>query len=161
MKIEISPFRFKYYYSLIKGVKPNEYIFHHLRAYNFITVDGVEMKCSYATGLSFYRDDLKRPRPRLELNGPDYTHRAILILDELEPWQFDLPPSLTFIWGVIEHNVPAINTLEKLKQLYDAIKANTPRVSDFLNPEIFTESISDYYETTREPGYYFPKGLYK
>lgn len=158
MNIEISPFRFKYYYSLIKGKKPNEYMFHHMKAVNFISIGAIDYMCEYRTGLSFYENDLNRPRPHLELFNTDF----ISILFKIEPHMWDLPHGLGFIWEEIWPYLSVqIDDFQKLKQLYDAIKANTPKVSDFLNPEIFTPSISDYYEMRKGSGYYFPKGLDK
>ena len=153
--IETTRFEFVHHYSKLAGNSTlGYYVYHEATAYNSIIIDGVEHTACYQTGdISYFYDC-----PSNTLKLTDFSTSPLLIL--IRDWAInniywtDNKCDLSDI-KEIQKLCPTLNNVEKINQAWEVLRDNLPRLSDYIDFDIYTDNLDDYNED--EEGRLTPK----
>ena len=159
LKIQTTPFDYEYHGSTKRGnYTYGDYVLHEISVYNTITVDDVEMWAVYQTGVTYDYSDYNCPSPVLQMSCNGGANKGLEILDDLgdDPWDELDEDYINKILDYVNSYCSVIYTVDKLKELHEAVIKNRPELSDFLDPDIYTDDPDDYYED-EDTGQLIPK----
>lgn len=147
MKISATPFSCTYHHSTKAGNHLHgKYVLHHIDVYNEIIIGDVVLQAVYQSGISYQYNDFSCPNPELELSEAGGTDKTLIKINELYESDFDDEELISEKLEGINELCPIIDNVEKLFQLYVALNDNKPDLSDFLDPEKYTDNYEDYVE---------------
>jgi hypothetical protein len=132
MKIETTDFESNYHDSQKAGNSTyGEYMLHNIDVYNKIIVDGAELWAVYQTGQSYDHNDYDCPSPDLALSEDGGTSKVLTKIDRLYESDFDDEEAIMEALEEVKGLCPVIDSVEKLKAVYDALNGNLPVLSDY------------------------------
>ena len=132
LKIVTTSYDSIYYSSTIAGnASFGFYALRNIDVFNEIIIDGTAFQAVYQTAVSLYNDDIDCPHDDLALSDSGSTHKLLIKINELYESDFkDFEYIETFLADVKEI-YSAIDTVEKLRQVYHALNDNLPELVCF------------------------------
>jgi hypothetical protein len=149
MNISSTPFEYTYHTSKKAGNSTHgRYIFHEVDVYNVINIDGIELQAIYQCGVSYDYNDYNYPRPILELSADGGTSEVLATIGRISEKDFDEDDKeyILEVLAEVEGLFPVIDSVEKLQAVYNALNDNKPILSEFLDPDEYTDNLDDYLE---------------
>lgn len=147
MNISTTSFDYNYHSSQKAGnYTHGEYVFHNIDVFNIINVNGVELHAVYQCGMSYDYNDYNCPSQNLALSEAGGTSEVLVIIDQLYESDFEDESTILETLKKVEELCPVIDSVEKLKAVYDALNDNRPSLSEFLDPDEYTDNFDDYIE---------------
>jgi hypothetical protein len=136
MNILTSDFDCNYHSAQIVGNNTHgRYTLHNIDVYNVISIDETDLNAVYQCGASYDYNDYDCPSPRLALSESGGTSKVLLKIDKIYSKDFEDSVSILETLEEIQDMCPAIDSIEKLKAVYDALNDNKPVLSDFLDSD--------------------------
>ena len=146
MKISTTSFDCNYHGSQRAGKSPHGYVIHNIDVYNVINVNGIELQAVYQCGRSYNYNDYNCPSPHLALSEEGGTSKVLIKIDRLYESDFEDKELIFETLEEVKELCYVIDSIEKLKAVYDALNDNKPTLSDFLDPAEYTNDFDDYIE---------------
>lgn len=122
------------------------YVFHNIDVFNVINIDGIELHAVYQCGMSYDYNDYNCPSPNLALSKDGGTSEVLAKIDRLYESDFEDEESILETLEEVKDLCHVIDSIKKLKAVYDALNDNKPTLSDFLDPDEYTDDFDDYIE---------------
>lgn len=147
MNISTTSFDYNYHNSQKAGNSTHgRYVLHNIDVYNVIKVDGIELQAVYQCGMSYDYNDYNCPSPNLALSEAGGTSKVLAKIDRLYESDFEDEESILETLEEVKELCHVIDSIEKLKAVYDALKDNKPTLTNFLDPDEYTDDFDDYIE---------------
>lgn len=109
-------------------------LYHNFSVWNFITINGVDHQAMYQTACSYLHNDYSCPNPELELADTNFgTHELLTLVDSLYASDFDDSEYINAVLADAQHLCKDIDTVCKLRQVYDCLIDNAPMVAEYEN----------------------------
>lgn len=121
------------------------YVFHNMDAYHDIIINGNHYPVCYQNGHSFRCNDYSAPSNDFELYD-EGSHALINLLNGLFSSDFEDEEIILEKLAEAKEIEPAINSIDKLWQVYEYLNDDMPRLEDFLEPHEFSYNVDDYIE---------------
>ncbi len=154
MNISTTLFDYNYHYSQKAGNSTHgRYMLHIIDVYNVINIDGIELHAVYQCGISYDYNDYNCPSPNLELSEEGGTSKVLVIIDQLYESDFEDEESILETLEEVKELCYVIDSIEKLKAVYDVLNDNIPTLTNFLDPNEYTDNFDDYIEDNEGYGY--------
>jgi len=132
LKIETTRYEDIYYSSTIAGNQSfGFYALRNLDVFNDIIINGTAFKAAYQTAEFFYNDDLDCPHEDLDLSETGGTHELLIKINSLYDLELDDFEYMQTFLADVKEIYSAIDTIEKLRQVYDALNDNLPELCCF------------------------------
>ena len=132
MNISTNEFQSIYYCS--KKIESNiteDYDLHLIVVFNTIKVDKIKLEAFYDTSSEYYKNDFNLPQNFLKLNRIT-TDKVLLIINDIKKSDFNNKKLIFKTLEKVKELCSAIDSIEKLKEVYCALKNNIPDVANFL-----------------------------
>ena len=123
------------------------YVLHSMTVCSTIDIENETFDAIYQNGLLYEHNDYSCPSNRLQLSDDAGAHPLLMLIDELCAEDFDLSERREWLVSLLEsvRDIHAdIDSLAKLRTVYDALKDSTPRIGDFIDLEKYTDDLNDY-----------------
>lgn len=158
MQITTTPFNHHYRHSQLAGnATAGRYIIHNIDVSNTLIIDGIELNAVYQCGVSYNNNDLGCPNPKLELSPAGGTSDVLLLINRLYDTDFEFEASILATLEDVKALCPAIDSVKKLKAVYDELNDNLPILAYFLDADEYTDDPADYLEDG-DTGFLIPDG---
>jgi len=132
LKIEKTEFDSIYHNSKIAGNDfTGFYALRNIDVFNDIMINDTAFTAVYQTAETFFNNDLDCPRDDLALSKAGGTHKLLIKINDLYESDFENVDYMTVFLADIKEIYSEIDSLEKLRQVYDAINDNLPLLSEF------------------------------
>jgi hypothetical protein len=144
MNISTTEFDFNFHCSKEAGnFCTGKYVYHSVEAFNYIKIDNKEFVAIYQNGnCDLYLDC---PSNTLELSEEASTDELLILINELD--ESDFEKHKEFVLETLEkakNLCDSIDSVEKLYEVFVALRDNRPKLSDFLDLEKYTDDVNDY-----------------
>ncbi len=115
-----------------------DYTLHNIDVYNEIIItittgSDTVLQAFYQTGCSFYHNSINLPCEALELSSEGGTSKALCLVNDIYESDFDDIEEITKHLELVQNACEVIDSVDKLRQLYDVLNDNLPNISDFVN----------------------------
>ena len=147
MNISTTSFDYNYHNAQKAGSSTHgRYVLHNIDVYNVINVNGIELQAVYQCGVSYNYNDYDCPNPNLALSEDGGTSKVLTKINRLYESDFEDKELIIETLEEVKELCSVIDSVEKLKGVYDALNDNKPTLSDFLDPAEYTNNFDDYIE---------------
>jgi hypothetical protein len=158
MKIETTSFDTNYH-AAVKHSSSNvqDYVRHEIDVYNQIIInDSIKLDAVYQTAQSYLHNDCRTPSANLELSEDSGTSKLLVLVNRLYESDFEDAANINESLAEAKALCSEVNTVEKLRQLYDTLNNNLPSLAAYL-PDDASDDLDDYEDDEDGSGYLVKK----
>ena len=120
------------------------YVLVGIDVFNDIIVDDIALNAVYQTATGYDHNDYSCPSPELGLSDGGGAHAVLCKVDSLYATDFDDEEVINEVLEYVSERCPPVNSVEKLRQLYDALNDNLPMLADHSDA---SDNLDDYAES--------------